>query len=93
MLGKLLPLASGPSEADGGSGAKLHWRFIGLANTLLLLLLPPPTGHDAAAMTQHLASLLPSQLPAHQAVGMAGLVYLLDRDISKHISVRIPQHS
>ena len=92
VLAKLLPLASGISEADGGASAKLHWRFIGLANTLLLLLLPPPTGHDAAAATQHLASLLPSQLPAHQSIGMAGLVYLLDRDVSKHISVRLLLH-
>ena len=87
VLRKLLPLASGVTEANGASGAKLHWKFVGLANTLLLLLLPPPTGHDAAATTQHLASLLPSQLPSHMAIGMAGLVYLFDTEVSKHLPV------
>ncbi len=87
VLSKLLPLSSGARETSEVSEAKLHWRFVGLANTFLLLLLPPPTPQDAAETTQHLASLLPSQLPAHQAISMAGLVYLFDRDTSQHIPV------
>ena len=86
VLAKLLPLSSGAADVSGSAG-KLHWRFVSLANTLLLLLLPPPTPHNAAQITSHFVSLLPSQLPAHRMISLAGLIYLFDLEIVKRLPV------
>ena len=86
VLAKLLPLSSGAADVSGSAG-KLHWRFVSLANTLLLLLLPQPTPHDAAQITSHFVSLLPSQLPAHRMISLAGLIYLFDLEIVKRLPV------
>ena len=82
-------------QAD--SQAATHWRFALMANSLLLMLMPPHTPHQAATLTRHLFSLMQHQLSSQRTLGGMAMLYLLNPQPTWatvcNFHPRLPAHS